>query len=278
MKIKVKKFDPSTDEAPYWAEGEVPYEQYMSALQALTAFRENVEPVSFDINCTGSLCGRCAVMLDGKPVLACVTPIDDADHTFEPLAGYPVIRDMVIDKSLFLDNVRAVQHRVKIDPLTEDDIIPANYSAEDDALMSSLELCVRCGLCNATCPALNEFPSDYVGPGVMVATMYRHLDPYDESDRVLEAVSNGLYRCIECGRCVTVCPRNDYFNHLELWTKLRSEAEARGLKPNYADAVAARKSEILANAPALVVAESVDCSTCHTDGKKAGDANPHGYK
>ena len=67
MKITVCKYDPSTDEAPYYIEGEIAYKDNMTALQSLVDFHENVAPVSFDYSCGCRLCGRCAMLLNGAP-------------------------------------------------------------------------------------------------------------------------------------------------------------------------------------------------------------------
>lgn len=233
MEIKVLKFDPSRDDAPYWVEGDVPFEENMSALQALIEFHENVEPVSFDMSCAGSSCGRCAMTIDGVPNLACITRIDDGPHTFEPLIGYPVIRDLVVDKTLNTKRIADIQQRVHLEPFTEKDMIPEGYSAENNVMIDDLEHCIRCGICNSVCPVFTASPDEYVGPAAMIATAFRHLDPYDTSDRLTEAVSNGLYKCILCGNCENTC-RITELHHLDVWSKLRKDAEAAGLKPSYA--------------------------------------------
>ena len=93
MKLTIKRYDPSKDNAPYDVTYEVPHDdEYMTLLQALVYVHENEEPLAFDFSCRGRMCGRCAMMMDGKPVLACVEPIDDGNHTVEPLEGVPVIK------------------------------------------------------------------------------------------------------------------------------------------------------------------------------------------
>ena len=78
MKITVKRYDPSKDNAPYETTYEVPHDdEYMTLLQALVYIHENEEPLAFDFSCRGRMCGRCAMMLDGEPVLACVEPLPD---------------------------------------------------------------------------------------------------------------------------------------------------------------------------------------------------------
>ena len=118
MKITVKRYDPSKDNAPYETTYEVPHDdEYMTLLQALVYIHENEEPLAFDF-----ACGRCAMMLDGVPVLACVEPLTDGAHTVEPLAGLPVVKDLVVDKSQVHARIADTYKRVRVSPLTEEDI------------------------------------------------------------------------------------------------------------------------------------------------------------
>ena len=64
----------------------------------------------------------------------------------------------------------------------------------------------------------------------MIAIANRFYDPYDQGDRVVEAVQNGLWECIECGMCDTVCKALE-IDHLSVWKDLREAAESAGLNP-----------------------------------------------
>lgn len=232
MNIKIQKYDPAVDAAPYYIEHEVPWREFITVLEAINYVHEEYEAVNFDYSCHGRMCGRCSVMLDGVPVLACATVLDDADHVIEPHKGMPIIRDLVVDKREFTDRLSRVYVRKRIEPIKLEEIPDVDLSTCDTVY--GLENCARCGLCNAACPVVAAAPDEYVGPVFMVATGLRYYDSYDQADRVFEAVGNGLYRCIECGMCDTVCPRTD-IDHLGLYTTLRAEAEARGIKPSYAN-------------------------------------------
>lgn len=171
--------------------------------------------------------------IDGTPNLACITHIEDEPHTFEPLVGYPVIRDLVVDKTLNTKKIAEIQQRIHLEPFTLDDMVPEGYSAADNAIIDGLERCIRCGICNSVCPVLAASPDEYVGPAAMIATAFRYLDAYDTSDRLTEAVANGLYKCVLCGSCENTC-RITELHHLSVWKRLREDAEAAGLKPSYA--------------------------------------------
>lgn len=226
MKITVKRYDPSKDNAPYETTYEVPHDDdYMTLLQALVYIHENEEPLAFDFSCRGRMCGRCAMMLDGEPVLACVEPLPDGSHTVEPLAGLPVVKDLVVDKSQVQEKIAETYKRVRVAPLTEEDL--QTYNMEDADELFGINYCARCQVCTAGCPARAINP-DYIGPSHMLAVAFRHFDPYDQADRIVEAVQGGLWDCTMCGTCTAHCNQLE-IDHLAIWQKLRDAATERGL-------------------------------------------------
>jgi succinate dehydrogenase/fumarate reductase iron-sulfur protein len=231
MKIKINKYDPATDAEPYYIEHDVAFKEKMTLLEAIVTVHENFEAVAYDYSCHGRMCGRCAVMLDGVPSLACSTPLKDADHTIEPLKGMTVIRDLIVDKSDLDDRLSKQYLRVRTEPIKEEEI--NDFDGEKAKIIYNVANCTRCGICDASCPARAATPDQYVGPATMTAVAFRFYDSFDQADRVLEAVSKGMYHCIMCGKCDEVCPRPE-IKHVEMWKALRAEAEKRSLKPSYA--------------------------------------------
>ena len=228
---KVFRFDPSTDTEPYYKEYQVPFEAdesgFMTGLQVLHYIYENIEPIVYDYNCRGSICGRCSMIIDGKPALACYTPLKPGRHSFEPLNGAEIIRDLMIDRkpirSKFVETEVA---KKTLNPVTKSDNI--DYDLYWNTL-ERLNNCRECGLCYDVCAAVKNNDNDYVGPGAMMQIAFRHLDPYDEADRVSQAVYSGLWKCVLCGSCELVCPAG--IQHTKLLQILRDEAESKGLKP-----------------------------------------------
>ena len=172
------------------------------------------------------------MMVNGKPAMACFTPIKEGrDITVEPLRGFPVERDLIVDKSKMHDRISAIERRITPEPLEASDLDRV-FDPEVCKKISGLEWCCRCLSCNAVCPVINELhdPEKFIGPAGLRAIALRYYDPNDKGDRVLQAVQNGLFKCILCGKCNEVCPA-DEINHVEIFTELRKAATARGLKP-----------------------------------------------
>lgn len=236
MKFTVYKYNPMVDVEPTYVSGEVPFTENMTALHALMYFDENIEHINYDHSCRSRVCGRCAMTLNGKACLVCVTRLEsNEDYELEPLQGFPVIHDLVVDKHAFDDRISGISERVRIEPFNAETIKadPATYTEEVEKQVYAMDYCCRCGCCTSGCPAHAMFPEEYVGPAAMVAIAYRHLDPLDQGDRVLEAVSSGIFHCTECGLCDEVCAQSE-IEHVKMWKAFKAEAEARGLKPSYA--------------------------------------------
>lgn len=228
---KVFRYDPSMDKAPYYKEYEVPWQEdesgFMTGLQVLHYIYENIEPIVYDYNCRGSICGRCSMVIDGKPVLACYTKLKPGLHIFEPLEGPPIIRDLMIDRKPVMQ--KFVETEVAKKTV---DAVEKSEDIDYDLYWNTLERlnnCRECMLCYDVCPALKVGGKDYVGPGAMMQIAFRHLDPHDEANRVEQAVYSGLWKCVMCGSCELVCPAQ--IPHLSLLQRLRDDAESQSLKP-----------------------------------------------
>lgn len=232
---RVFRYDPSKDETPYYKEYTVPWQEdesgFMTGLQVLHYIYDNIESIAYDYNCRGSICGRCSMVIDGKPCLACYEPLGPGFHTFEPLEGQPIIRDLIIDRKPVMK--RFIESEVSKKTLNP---VQKSENIEYDLYWNTLErlnYCRECMICYDVCPALKVNDRDYIGPGAMMQIAFRHLDPYDEADRIEQAVHSGIWKCVLCGSCELVCPAQ--IPHVRLLTLLRKEAEDRGLKPDGSD-------------------------------------------
>jgi succinate dehydrogenase/fumarate reductase iron-sulfur protein len=229
MNIKILRYDPTLDDAPHFETYEVPWKENITVLEILMYIYENYDSLAIDFGCRGRVCGRCSVMLDGEAVVACYTPIhEDKDLTIEPLKGFPVIRDVVVDKNKAKDKIRLIEVRQPIKSISAEDVL----SPKDPAMSAKgdmLKWCAKCLCCVAACPVVNspDTPSSFAGPAAMVAIAYRYYDPNDYGDRVVQAVSEGIFDCAMCGICTQVCPAA--IDHLPIFEELRAEAKKRDL-------------------------------------------------
>ena len=100
IKVKVFRFDPSVDLKPYYKTYEVPFEEGMSAMDALDYIYQNQDGTLayYDhAGCSLGICGRCTAKINGKPGLLCQTRVE-GDITLEPLNQEKVLKDLVIER------------------------------------------------------------------------------------------------------------------------------------------------------------------------------------
>lgn len=228
VRARIYRYDPSRDAGPQHKEYEVPWKEHLTVLEVINYVYENHDSIAFDWGCRGRYCGRCGVMVDGKPTLACFTPIAaPGTITIEPLKRLPVIRDLVVDKSKMFDNILAARPQVQTDkPLKSAADIPRMGKEEFHFLEEHLQWCNECLLCNVICPKLNEKEATrFSGPAVMVQIALRHADPKDKMDRVTQAVHEGLMECSLCGLCEEVCPQK--IEHLDYLRRFQDLATKR---------------------------------------------------
>ena len=226
IRVSIQKYDPSKDQEPYLVTYDVPWKEHLTALEAIHYINENCEPVVFDYSCRGGLCGRCSCMVDGKAGLACFTPLSEADHTIGPLKGFPIIRDLVVDKEAFQDSFSKLNLGVMTAKSPKAaDLPPVNYDLWYDTMMK-VEMCRECGNCMSVCPVYAQNPLKFAGPAPLSQLALRMYDNLDQADRALQAYTLGIHDCIKCGLCETVCPA--HIKHASLHETMQKTCEEKG--------------------------------------------------
>ncbi len=171
-------------------------------LEILTQIKTRIDPtLTFASGCRSSVCGSCAMRVNGSEVLACGYKPSDGD-VVEPLRNVPVIRDLVVD----MDKALAFNAKAQawIDPASgEIRITPEEEKANE--LQSD---CILCGSCYSACPvyAVN---AEFEGPFALTRSWRYVTDARTGNVREkLEAVQqNGIWDCTLCNECVPVCPQ-----------------------------------------------------------------------
>lgn len=182
----------------------------LGALGALKA--EKAPDLAFRAACRHGVCGECAVRIQGRPALACVTRIAevaDSHHrvTVEPLAGLPVVRDLVVDRSAFWAAYRTAKPW-----LVRDAVAPSRETLvrpdEVEALLGA-DRCIHCAACVSACPVASPLGA-FAGPHALLHLHARAVDPRDTAiaERLDAAeASLGAYRCHGAFACIDACPK-----------------------------------------------------------------------
>src|SRR5205814_9293940 len=134
----------------------IPYRDDMVVLDALNYIKSYVDgSLSFRWSCRMGICGSCGMTVNGTPTLTCASFLRDfypGEVVVEPLANFPVIRDLVIDMSSFLDKLGQVQPWIVRDheqPLEDG---PYRQTPAQHERYKQFSMCINCMLCYSACP------------------------------------------------------------------------------------------------------------------------------
>ncbi|MCK6490297.1 MAG: succinate dehydrogenase iron-sulfur subunit [Planctomycetes bacterium] len=207
----ITRFDPARDGAPVVREYQLdcdPMERVLTALNRIKWQQDGT--LSYRRSCGHAVCGSCAMTIQGASRLACKTLVKDiaGDRiVVEPLKGFPVIKDLVVDMSHFYHNLRAVVPYLVNNgpkPAKERRQSPEEFDEFEDATK-----CILCGCCTSSCPSFWKNDS-YLGPAALVKAWRFVGDSRDEAgSQRIDAVNghDGVWRCHTIFNCKEACPK-----------------------------------------------------------------------
>lgn len=100
--------------------------------------------IVFKQSCLQGKCGACAMLINGKPRLACKTKVKDYDYLkLEPLKKFPVIEDLVVDRTIMQENLKMLNVYLSDDAIVNEKRNELSYEASR---------CLQCGCCLEVCP------------------------------------------------------------------------------------------------------------------------------
>ncbi len=210
VECRIQRFNPETDAKPHWETYQVtvePTDQVLDALHTLKWYHDG--SLAFRRSCAHGICGSDAMMINGKNRLACKILIKDLKPPIliEPMRGFPVIKDLIVDMEGFLHKYKAIQpYLITQDATPEQERLqsPAQRERFDDTTK-----CILCGACTTSCPSFwaNQ---DYLGPAAIVQAHRFLFDSRDQGKQQRLAVLNdrsGVWRCRTIFNCTDACPR-----------------------------------------------------------------------
>lgn len=197
------------------------------------------EPFAFASDCREGICGTCGLMVNGRPhgpgqnTPACqqrLTQFKDGDSLkIEPFrsAAYPVIKDMVVDRSA-LDHVMEQGGFVSINAgnAPDADHLPLNHETAEYALDHAA--CIGCGACVAACP--NGAAHLFTG-AKLVHLSLMPLGKHERGERARKMVDDletNFGHCSLYGECADVCPAGVPLTAVGAVTRERARAAFRG--------------------------------------------------
>lgn len=213
MNVQVYRYHPEFDKAPYMQTFSV-HDDFRNrmVLDVLEHLHELESTLVYRRSCREGVCGSDGMNINGKNRLACITPVDEAlengELVIRPLPGMPVIRDLVVDQSLFFKQYQAVKPwLINNDPAPS---IERLQTPEERARLDGLYECILCGCCSSQCPSWWWNPEKYLGPAALLQSWRFLADSRDQGrverlDRLDDPFS--VFRCRSIGNCSWVCPK-----------------------------------------------------------------------
>ena len=214
LKVSLYRYNPETDDAPFMQDFSVETDgrdvMVLDVLELIKA--EHDGSVTYRRSCREGVCGSDGLNMNGKNGLACITPLSETVKAgklvIRPLPGLPVIRDLVVDMSLFYAQYEKVQPYLQ-NP-TPAPAIERLQSPEERAQLDGLYECILCACCSSSCPSFWWNPDRFVGPAGLLQA-YRFLaDSRDQAtDERLAKLDDpfSVFRCHGIQNCVNVCPK-----------------------------------------------------------------------
>ena len=199
--------------------------EHMSFLEMMDVLNEQLvnageQPVAFDHDCREGICGMCSMYINGEAhgpdrgVTTCqlhMRMFKDGDTiTIEPFraASFPVIKDLVVDRSAF-DRIQHAGGYISVNTSgnTQDANATLIAKKEADEAMDDAT-CIGCGACVATCK--NSSAMLFVGAKVSQYALLPQ-GQVEAADRVRNMVAQmdleGFGNCTNTGACEVECPK-----------------------------------------------------------------------
>ena len=217
LKFHILRYNPQEPESvPRMQTYELEEADGMTLFIALNEIREKQDPsLQFDFVCRAGICGSCAMVINGRPTLACrtVTSGLGLETTLAPLPVFELIGDLSVNTGKWM---RAMSERLETwvhsggEPV---DItrIEAPMEAELAEKIYELDRCIECGCCVSGCGTA-RMRADFVGAvGLNKIARFR-LDPRDARTDAefyeLIGDDSGVFGCMSLRACHDVCPKN----------------------------------------------------------------------
>lgn len=166
----------------------------------VTAEGRRTGRIGWECSCMQGVCGACAMVINGVPALACETMVRDLKGKaieIRPLRKFPVIHDLLVDRSSIQENLKQSNMYIGEYQPSEDG---------DHALQYAAAKCLKCGLCLEVCPnyvdGKNFFGAAFANDCYLVASRNR-----SKAAQIGAVYGEHFGRgCSKSLSCMDVCP------------------------------------------------------------------------
>jgi succinate dehydrogenase / fumarate reductase iron-sulfur subunit len=210
LRFKILRFNPAQDQSPHYRTYETRADKTERILDCLNRIKwEQDGTLTYRHSCAHGVCGSDAMRINGVCALACRKLVKDyvgREVVVEPLPGFTVLKDLVVDMTDFFRKVEQVRPYLLADGHGDGERL---QSPEDRRKIDYVIRCILCACCMGACPEVNSRP-EFIGPAPLVQAFRRIFDSRDQHQaerlRLLDDV-NGLWGCLNHFECTRVCPK-----------------------------------------------------------------------
>ena len=181
-------------------------------LDALIDIKNNKDKtLAFRRSCREGICGSCAMNIDGKNTLACLTPLREKMSVF-PLPHMPIIKDLACDMTNFYEQYKEIKPWLQNKKINNNNLGNEQLlqTKEDRKKLDGMYECILCACCSTSCPSYWWNSDQYLGPAVLMQA-YRWIEDSrdDNTEERMKYVDDAmkLYRCKSIMNCSNTCPK-----------------------------------------------------------------------
>ena len=210
VQLKIQRYHPEKDKEPYFADYTVDAEPTDRVLDVLLEVKGKLDgSLTLRKSCAHGICGSDGLRINGKNVLACKELVKNMDQPIvvEPMKGFKIIKDLVVDMDAFFEKYRMVKpFLINDEPAPQKERL---QSEKERARFEDTTKCILCACCTTACPSFWNDP-DFVGPASIVQAHRFIFDSRDKgAEERLDAVGSrqGVWRCRTIFNCTDACPR-----------------------------------------------------------------------
>jgi len=215
LQFEIFRYNPEDkDSAPHMQTFVMEETTNMTLFIALNRLREEQDPgLIFDFCCRAGICGACAMVINGRPGLACQTKTKDLPEiiTLLPLPVFKLIGDLSVDTGIWFremyQKTESWIHTTKEFDSAKEEERMDNAVAEE---IYELERCVECGCCIAACGTA-RLREDFMGAAALNRIARFVIDPRDQrtGNQYFDIIGNdyGIFGCMGLLACEDVCPK-----------------------------------------------------------------------
>ncbi|MBU4525358.1 MAG: fumarate reductase iron-sulfur subunit [Desulfomicrobium sp.] len=215
LQFEIFRYNPEDkDSAPHMQTFVMEETTNMTLFIALNRLREEQDPgLIFDFCCRAGICGACAMVINGRPGLACQTKTKDLPEiiTLLPLPVFKLIGDLSVDTGIWFremyQKTESWIHTTKEFDSAKEEERMDNAVAEE---IYELERCVECGCCIAACGTA-RLREDFMGAAALNRIARFVIDPRDQrtDNQYFDIIGNdyGIFGCMGLLACEDVCPK-----------------------------------------------------------------------